>query len=190
MAGRRPQREPPVTGRRRDGYVSLWLDEALAAEGLGRDAPAPEPDPLPARADVVIVGGGYTGLWTAIRLLERQPGLDVAVVEARYCGWGASGRNGGIAEASWAKFPVMVGLYGRAEALRLARAVDDGLAELERFCAAHGIDAQMRAAGNIWIAANQAHLGSWEKARGVLEAAGEKRMRVVDRREASELSGS
>ncbi|HEY6030272.1 MAG TPA: FAD-dependent oxidoreductase, partial [Gaiellaceae bacterium] len=46
-------------------------------------------------ADVAIVGGGYTGLWTALALRERDPALRVAVLEAEFCGWGPSGRNGG-----------------------------------------------------------------------------------------------
>ncbi len=138
----------------------------------------------------MIVGGGFTGLWTAIRLLEREPGLGVCVLEAHYCGWGASGRNGGIAEASWAKFPVMERLYGRQEAVRLGSAFHDGVGELERFCVEHGIEAELRRAGNVWMAANQAQLGAWEKAQAALEAAGEKRLRLLDRKEASELTGS
>ncbi len=52
-------------------------------------------------ADVCIVGGGYTGLWTAYELLRRQPSLDVVVLEAEVVGFGASGRNGGWARGWW-----------------------------------------------------------------------------------------
>ena len=51
-------------------------------------------------ADLLVVGGGYTGLWTALRALERDPSLRVTVVEAKTIGWAASGRNGGFVEAS------------------------------------------------------------------------------------------
>ena len=51
-------------------------------------------------ADLVIVGAGYTGLWTALRAVERQPGLRVVLLEAETVGWAASGRNGGFCEAS------------------------------------------------------------------------------------------
>jgi glycine/D-amino acid oxidase-like deaminating enzyme len=51
-------------------------------------------------ADVLIVGGGYTGLWTALELLRRDPALDVVLCEAETAGFGASGRNGGFAESS------------------------------------------------------------------------------------------
>ncbi|WP_030485389.1 NAD(P)/FAD-dependent oxidoreductase [Nocardioides aequoreus] len=70
-----------------------WLDDP--------DRPEPLP-PLggPAAADLVVVGGGYLGLWTALRAVERDPGLDVLVLEAETCGHAASGRNGGFCEAS------------------------------------------------------------------------------------------
>lgn len=176
---------PELWREKHDDYVSLWIEEAF-----GGERSAPPPGPLPSRADVVIVGGGFTGLWTAIRLLEREPSAAVCVLEGHFCGWGASGRNGGIAEASWAKFPVMVRLYGQSEAVRLGRAFHDGVNDLDHFCVAHGIDAELRRTGNVWIADNQAQLGSWEKAQTALESAGEKRLRLLDRQEASELTGS
>jgi glycine/D-amino acid oxidase-like deaminating enzyme len=52
-------------------------------------------------ADLAIVGGGYTGLWTAIRAKERDPERSVVIVEASTIGWAASGRNGGFVEAIW-----------------------------------------------------------------------------------------
>ena len=50
---------------------------------------------MPAEVDVCIVGGGYTGLWSAYYLLRAQPSLAMCVVEAEHVGFGASGRNGG-----------------------------------------------------------------------------------------------
>jgi glycine/D-amino acid oxidase-like deaminating enzyme len=170
------------------GYVSLWLEEALADEPDG--TPQSAPQPLPARADVVIVGGGFTGLWTAIRLREQDPSLDVCLIEARYCGYGASGRNGGIAEGSWAKFPTMSKLFGQADAVRLAQATDDGLTDLVSFCAANGIDAQIRSRGNLWLASNQSQLGSWDKTVQAAEQAGVSPYKPVDADEARRLSGS
>src|SRR3989441_10744906 len=76
---------------------SLWLEEALTA---AEDSPRLEGEE---RADVCIVGGGYTGLWTAIRLKEHDPALGVVIVEADVCGGGASGRNGGFLLSRGAK---------------------------------------------------------------------------------------
>ena len=64
-------------------------------------AVAPAAEPLPQTADVVVVGGGYTGLWTAYYLLRDQPGREVLVLEAEHVGFGASGRNGGWVSALW-----------------------------------------------------------------------------------------
>lgn len=52
------------------------------------------------RADLVVVGGGYLGLWTALKAVEREPGTSVVVVDAHRLGWAASGRNGGFCDAS------------------------------------------------------------------------------------------
>ena len=70
----------------RNGAVSHWFDRL------------PEPrSPLPGDrdADVCIVGAGYTGLWTAYYLSQLDPALRITVLEARFAGFGASGRNGG-----------------------------------------------------------------------------------------------
>src|SRR6185436_14609342 len=73
-------------------------------------------------ADVCIVGGGYTGRWTALALKEREPSARVVLVEAVTCGSGPSGRNGGFVHGYWASLAELVGLLGREDALRLARA--------------------------------------------------------------------
>ena len=75
-----------------DGGPSFWLsqDDYVPTESLrGR-----------VRADVAVVGGGFTGLWTAIELKRRDPRLEVCVLEQAVVGYGASGRNGGFCEPS------------------------------------------------------------------------------------------
>ncbi|PWJ46967.1 Glycine/D-amino acid oxidase [Quadrisphaera granulorum] len=71
----------------------FWLDEA---------PPSPVPEQLTANtsADLVVVGGGYLGLWTAVLAKRRDPGRSVVVLESETVGWAASGRNGGFCEAS------------------------------------------------------------------------------------------
>jgi len=68
-------------------YRSWWLREALAAESS--DPPPASVDGM--RTDVAVIGGGYVGLWTALRLRELEPGLEVTILEADICGGGASG---------------------------------------------------------------------------------------------------
>ena len=73
--------------------VSYWLDRP--------DAPAPRPALRgAATADLAVVGGGFTGLWTALLAKERDPARDVLLLEGRRAGWAASGRNGGFCSAS------------------------------------------------------------------------------------------
>ena len=102
-------------------HRSLWLDEALAPG----EAAAP-PLEGAARADVAIMGGGYAGLWTAIRIKQREPSCDVVVLEQDICGGGASGRNGGFAISWWAKLGTLVELCGAEGGLALAHAAEDG----------------------------------------------------------------
>ncbi len=94
-----------------------WWDEA------GADEAKPSLDGETA-ADVCIVGGGYTGLWTALTLKEREPSARVVLLEAATCGAGPSGRNGGFVHGYWASLGELVRLFGRERALELARAGD------------------------------------------------------------------
>ena len=73
------------------GYrkLSFWLDNV---PGSLAPRPALEDD---IEVDIAIVGGGYTGLWTALYLKQLDPGLGIAILEAEIAGFGASGRNGG-----------------------------------------------------------------------------------------------
>lgn len=73
--------------------LSYWLDDPGRPEAL----PALTGD---ARCDLLVVGGGYSGLWTALLAKERDPGRDVVLIEGHEVGWAASGRNGGFCAAS------------------------------------------------------------------------------------------
>jgi glycine/D-amino acid oxidase-like deaminating enzyme len=170
----------PLDGRGR----SWWLDDALRGD---RPRPALEGRE---RADVCIVGGGYTGLWTALRLKELEPSLDVAIVEAGVCGWGASGRNGGFAMTLWHHFGGLQTVCGTDEALRLAHASDDAVAAIGRFCAANQVEADFRSDGWLWTATNEAERGAWDSAVATLERLGERPFAPLTREECAFMSGS
>ena len=146
---------------------SLWLEEALQGDD---EAPRLTGD---ARADICIVGGGYTGLWTAIRLKEQDPALEVVLVEGDICGGGASGRNGGFVLSWWAKFASLKKVCGGDEAVRLARASAEAVDGIGAFCAEHGIDAHYRRDGWLWAATSEAQLGAWEETLAAIAAYGE-----------------
>ena len=165
---------------------SLWLQEALAAE----DGVASTELLEPVRADVCVVGGGYTGLWTALRVLELEPAASVVLLEADLCGGGPSGRNGGFALSWWPKVETLVKRLGDEEAFRLVRASTDAVAELGAFCESAGIDAHFRRSGWLWTATSPAQLGAWEGAVAAAERAGEHPFAAVSAEEAQRRTGS
>src|SRR5271165_3312878 len=92
-------------------------------------------EPLPGlegsrHADICIVGGGFTGMWTALRIKQLEPDRDVVLIEADVCGSGASGRNGGFVLTFWHHFISLERICGGAEAVRLARASADMISEI------------------------------------------------------------
>src|SRR5512135_1203018 len=133
--------------------LSYWHD-SLGEEITPRAALAGE-----RRADVAIVGAGYTGLWTAYYLKKASPGLDVAIVEAEVAGFGASGRNGGwcvgliAGNERWLATPAH-----REGGLKLARAMFDTVAEVGRVTGAEGIACDYARGGTISIATSAPQL--------------------------------
>jgi glycine/D-amino acid oxidase-like deaminating enzyme len=149
-----------VTDAPRPARRSWWLEEALAhPEFAGPDAPMLVGEE---RADVVILGGGYTGMWTAWFLKEREPSLDVVLLEADICGGGPSGRNGGFCDGWWGHLSDLVRTYGEADALELLMTVGRSPTEIGAWCEAHGVDAWFRHAGDLAVATNPTHEGRWE----------------------------
>jgi glycine/D-amino acid oxidase-like deaminating enzyme len=124
---------------------SFWLDQPDA------------PEPMPAlaghvTADLAIVGGGFTGLWTALLARERDPSVDVVLLEARTAGWAASGRNGGFCSASLThglangleRFPAEMPLLQRLGA--------ENLHEIGETVARYGIDCDFSLTGELALA--------------------------------------
>ena len=126
---------------------SFWLETA------GEELTPRTPLRGSAEVDVAILGGGYTGLWTAYYLLRANPNLKVAVVEKEVVGFGASGRNGGWCSS---KFPVTPGMlehrYGLGSARALMLAMNATVEEVARVCEEEQIDAQFHKGGILTLA--------------------------------------
>ncbi|MFH9266475.1 NAD(P)/FAD-dependent oxidoreductase [Streptomyces sp. NPDC017546] len=125
--------------------VAFWLDD-----------PA-KPDPLPAltgdaHTDLLVVGGGYSGLWTALIAKERDPDRDVVLIEGHEVGWAASGRNGGFCAAS-----LTHGLANGVERwpdeiAKLEELGERNLDAIEAAVARYGIDCEFERTGEIDVA--------------------------------------
>ncbi|GAA1981880.1 FAD-dependent oxidoreductase [Microbacterium pumilum] len=131
----------------------FWLDDLGAREARPRLAG-------PTTADLVIVGGGYTGLWTALHAKRRDPSSRVVILEARTVGWAASGRNGGFCEASLthghengiSRWPDEIAALDRLGMANLDAMGED--------IAAYGIDADWERVGSLAVA-TEPHQLEW-----------------------------
>ena len=123
--------------------MSWWLEEA------GAVAPR-EPLTGDARADVVVIGGGYTGLWTAWQLARR--GAEAVVLEAGLCGHGPSGRNGGFVQSLWPSWEPLRALVGEVRARAVVDASAESVGAIGDWCAEQGVDAWFRRAGQLVVA--------------------------------------
>ena len=144
--------------------VSYWLE--TAADGVVRP-------PLDASidVDVAILGAGYTGLWTAWYLLQRDSSLRVAVVEAETAGFGASGRNGGWCSAGLGVTPgELARRFSPAVARDTVLALRQTVREVGLVCAQQGLDVDWHQGGVLRIARGPAELPSLDAAWRELEA--------------------
>jgi glycine/D-amino acid oxidase-like deaminating enzyme len=139
--------------------VSFWLGTA------GDLTPRPAlPGDLD--VDVVIVGAGYTGLWTAYYLAAADPTLRIAVLEAEIAGYGASGRNGGWCSALFPKsIAALTRRHGREPAVALHRALVSTVDEVGRVAAAEGINCDYAKGGTVVLARSPVQL---ERARAAV----------------------
>jgi glycine/D-amino acid oxidase-like deaminating enzyme len=142
---------------RKHTAYGYWLEEA----GM--------PDPQPSlagdvNADVVVVGGGYTGMWTAWFISELEPDVRVVVLEADRCGTGPSGRNGGFANSMWPSLGSLRERFGAPAALELARASDAAVEGIGTWCEEQGVDAWYRHGGYLQVSTTPLHDGAWRAA--------------------------
>jgi len=148
---------------------SWWLEDALAREGDAAPARALAGD---ATTDVAIVGGGYTGLWTALALLEQAPDLGVTLLEGEICGDGPSGRNGGFLHGYWGSLPGILSVLGEEGALELARAGEQIIPGVRAWAEARGEDVWLHETGMLEVSAAPAQDASVEKAAAAAAAVG------------------
>jgi glycine/D-amino acid oxidase-like deaminating enzyme len=142
-----------------------WLEEA---------GPVTAMPPLTGEhdADVVILGGGFTGLWAAWHLLERAPGTRIALLDAGVCGEGPSGRNGGFVNHLAEAAPRLRRAAGDAAARATIEASIDAVAAIGAWCAAHGVDAWFRPGGEVVASAAPAQDGVGAEAVAACRALG------------------
>jgi glycine/D-amino acid oxidase-like deaminating enzyme len=143
--------------------------------------------------DVVIVGAGYTGLWTAYYLARHDPRLRVVVLERAHVGFGASGRNGGWCSSILPmSLDVLAQRHGHDAAVRMQRAMVDTVGEIQQVADTEGIDCHFHRGGWIQLARNHPQVA---RARRVVDelrryGATEDAARWLDPGDARELIGA
>ena len=141
----------------RQAEYSWWFEEARDAFGLEPTAPLQGPT----TADVVILGGGYTGMWTAWFLKERDPSLDVVLLEQELAGSGPSGRNGGFCYGFWEDLEALVRFFGDRDALRIAETAQRSVGEIDAWARDRGADVWFTRSGHLTAASSPAQDGAW-----------------------------
>jgi glycine/D-amino acid oxidase-like deaminating enzyme len=162
-----------------NGGISFWY----AQEGASLPR---EPLPGDATADVCVVGGGYTGLWTAYYLKKAAPFLRIVVLEQKFCGYGASGRNGGWLYNGIAGRDRYAALHGHESAVALQRAMNETVDEVVRVAAEEGIDADIHKGGVLEVAYSPAQLARLKAFHEAETAFGEKDRLLLGARETAE----
>jgi glycine/D-amino acid oxidase-like deaminating enzyme len=132
--------------------LSFWLDGRTPEGVERRPSLASDSD-----VDVAIVGAGFTGLWTAYYLAQADPGLRIALLEAEFAGFGASGRNGGWCSAL---FPVSTARlardHDRSAAIAQRQAMIATVSEVGRVATTEGLDIDWAHGGTVTFASTAA----------------------------------
>ena len=164
---------------------SFWLQQALSTKY----------DMLPSlqgdlKTDICIVGGGFTGLWTAINIKQFDPSIGVVILEKDICGGGASGRNGGFCMTWMSKAISLLKITGGQEGVRLLRESENAVKDIGQFCLDHKIDCQFRLDGWIWTASNDPQIDAWQETIDKLDKLGLNPYELLDDNQLSAMTGS
>jgi glycine/D-amino acid oxidase-like deaminating enzyme len=160
------------------------IEDACYWMAARRITPA-EPLSGETQADIAVVGGGFTGFWTALFVKELDPSVSVCVVEGHVAGYGASGRNAGIVgETLDHSHELAIRHFGLDEARELARLGRENLDGLERFVAERRIAADFRRPGQLTVALTDDHVEGLEASAGAAERVGATGVRVLSAGEA------
>src|SRR3954452_17107760 len=132
-------------------------------------AEAGPPPPLPplrgdVEADVVVIGGGFTGLWAAWHVVSSPPDARVVVLEADRCGFGPSGRNRGFVQTLSLSPPRLRETFGARAGDGLVAASEDTVRAIGAWCESEGVDAWYRAAPHLIVYAAPAQEGKFADA--------------------------
>lgn len=166
--------------------LPFWFAQALAAD----NTPPLPPLQGEVSADVCIVGGGFTGLWTAILCQQARPDWRVIVLEKSRCGAGASGRNGGCMLTWSTKYLSLRQLFGDSEARRLVAASEQAVHDIAQFCHTHQIDAELRLGGAVYAASQPAQVGRLDGVLAALDHIGANRWQRLSSADTLALTGS
>ncbi|WP_406422724.1 FAD-binding oxidoreductase [Streptomyces sp. NBC_00873] len=164
-------------------HVVYWHDtEPVTVEAPLREA---------VDCDVCIVGGGFTGLWTAYFLKEAEPALDIRIVEANHSGYGASGRADGFVTPTIGKdIQALVKEFGLQRALKASQAVGRSILEIGRFARKNRVDAEYEANDYLMVATDPAQLKRLEHDRDLAERMGAAQAEILPREASRAIIGS
>ncbi len=154
-----------------------WIEEAGLEDAPSRSALDAEVD-----ADVVIIGGGYTGLWAGWWLKQHEPNARIVLLEADHCGFGPSGRNGGFVNSMSFSLPTMREIFGDERAIEMVHAGDESVREIGRWCEQQGVDAWFTHGGYLQASTAPHFDDTWSPVVEACEEFGERgRIEVLDR---------
>jgi glycine/D-amino acid oxidase-like deaminating enzyme len=155
--------------------IPYWLDTAEAS-GDYRQTPVPE------NVDVAIIGAGFTGLSAALEFAKQ--GASVAVFERHTVGWGASGRNGGMATTGLAiSFSTAVKRYGATRAVEMFQEYNDAIDSIEKLVHDNGIDCDYKRFGKLSLAFHKSHYEGFLKSQEKLATLADHHVTVIPKSE-------